>query len=250
VKIHGQPIPALLENLKHPVDGVRYRTRIELSARETSEVLAATTQWVKQFDPRNPEHAHHLLEALWLHQQHNVKNPDLLATVLASPEPHARQAALVVQHMWYTADLTGGGEVAKDILEQKPDSRTSDPAKGIFYISCLIEKMSYDTKEITVKAGQEITLTLINPDFMPHNLLVVEPGATEEIGTAAMAMGAEGFAKGFRPDNPKIIAGTKMLDNGQEDTIKFTAPATPGKYEFLCTFPGHWVLMRGTMNVK
>ena len=249
VKVDGQPIEALLENLKHPVDGVRYRTRIELSERKTSEVIAACQKWIKQFDPKKAEDAHHLLEALWLHQQHNVKNPELLTTLLGSPEPHARVAAHTVQHLWYTVDLTGGGEVAKEEAEKK-DSRVSDPSKGVVVIRTLVEKMSFDTKEFKVKPGQSVSLTLINPDFMPHNLLVVKPGATEEVGLAAQAMGADGFKVGFRPQSDKILAGTRMLDNKQEDTITFTAPAEPGKYEFLCTFPGHWPLMRGLMIVQ
>jgi hypothetical protein len=74
VAIDGQPIPALLDNLKHPVDGVRHRTRVELSERDSAEVIAATTKWIKQFDPKNKDDAHQLLEALWIHQQHNVRN--------------------------------------------------------------------------------------------------------------------------------------------------------------------------------
>ena len=63
-------------------------------------------------------------------------------------------------------------------------------------------------------------------------------------------MGAEGFAKGFRPDSPNILFGTRMLDSKQEETIEFNAPATPGDYEFVCTFPGHSMLMRGIMKVR
>jgi hypothetical protein len=48
--LDGQPIPALLENLKHPADGVRHRTRVELSERPTAKVIAATKVWMKQFD--------------------------------------------------------------------------------------------------------------------------------------------------------------------------------------------------------
>ena len=55
VAIHGQPIEALLENLKHPVDGVRHRTRVELSARDSESVIAATRQWMKDFDPNDPK---------------------------------------------------------------------------------------------------------------------------------------------------------------------------------------------------
>ena len=65
VKIDGQSIEKLLDNLKHPVDGVRHRTRVELSERNSDDVIKATQQWMKQFNPKKKEDAHHLLEALW-----------------------------------------------------------------------------------------------------------------------------------------------------------------------------------------
>ena len=120
----------------------------------------------------------------------------------------------------------------------------------VIRIATVVERMSYDVKELSIKAGKKIKLTFANPDFMPHNLLIVQPGSSQEIGLAAMAMGAEGFAKDFRPDSDKIIVGTKMIDNGEEETIEFTAPTKPGKYEFVCTFPGHFMLMKGVLNVK
>ncbi|GAB5405051.1 MAG: hypothetical protein Aurels2KO_32820 [Aureliella sp.] len=100
VAIHGQPIAKLLENLKHPVDGVRQRTRVELSARDSDEVIAAAQAWAKGFDPNDEIEAHHLLEVLWLHQQHNVENRDLLATLLNSDAPHVAEAAKTVEHFW------------------------------------------------------------------------------------------------------------------------------------------------------
>ena len=39
VAISGEPIEKLLENLKHPVNGVRHRTRIELSGRDSDAVI-------------------------------------------------------------------------------------------------------------------------------------------------------------------------------------------------------------------
>ncbi|MFT5128062.1 MAG: lysophospholipase L1-like esterase/glucose/arabinose dehydrogenase [Rhodothermales bacterium] len=100
VEIDGAPIAALLENLKHPVNGVRYRTRIELSERDTAEVVAAADTWIEQFELSSEEDAHHLLEALWLYQQHNVKNRELLEALLTSPEEHARIAAATVRQFW------------------------------------------------------------------------------------------------------------------------------------------------------
>lgn len=107
VKIAGQPIAALLENLKHSVNGVRHRTRVELSARNSDEVIAATREWMKDFDVNDETEAHHLLEALWMHQQHNVKNEELLNQLLSSDVKHAVVAAKTVKHFWENVDASG-----------------------------------------------------------------------------------------------------------------------------------------------
>lgn len=109
VKIDGQPVTALLENLKHPIDGVRHRTRVELSEHDTTEVMTATRKWMRQFDAKKKEDALPLLEALWIHQRRNLRDVQLLNALLASPEPHARNAAKVVQHHWFKADPAQGG---------------------------------------------------------------------------------------------------------------------------------------------
>ena len=95
-KIDGQPIADLLNLLKEPEDDVRLRTKIELDKHDSKEVIAATQAWVKQFDPKKMEDAHHILEALWVHQWHNVANPELINTVFASPDPRARAQAVRV----------------------------------------------------------------------------------------------------------------------------------------------------------
>lgn len=112
VEIDGQPIEALLENLKHPVNGIRHRTRVELSERDSAAVVAAAQKWAADFNPNDETEAHHLLEALWLHQQHNVKNDDLLNTLLNSKVAHAAKAAETVKHFWYNVDATGASGFA------------------------------------------------------------------------------------------------------------------------------------------
>ena len=62
-------------------------------------------------------------------------------------------------------------------------------------------------------------------------------------------MGAAGEAKGFLPDSKKILWATKLLLPGQSEKLSFTAPAEVGEYPFLCTFPGHWLVMNGVMEV-
>ena len=105
VAIDGQPIAALLNNLKHPANGVRHRTRVELSSRDSDEVLKAAQQWAANFDVNDDDESHHMLEALWLHQQHDVRNNEILNKLLASDVPHVAMAAKTVQHMWTKFDM-------------------------------------------------------------------------------------------------------------------------------------------------
>lgn len=95
-KIDGEPIERLLKNLEHPEDRVRYRTRIELTARSTADVIAATTKWIAGLDAKDPQYEHHLMEGLWLHQNHNVINQELLERMLHSTDFRARAAATKV----------------------------------------------------------------------------------------------------------------------------------------------------------
>ena len=115
-------------------------------------------------------------------------------------------------------------------------------------IACIKEKLLYDTKKFTVRAGQKVTVLFKNDDYPPHNLIFVKPGTADEVAALAIALGAKGFAKQFRPDTDKILWGSTMLEHGQRATIQFTAP-TPGDYPYVCTFPGHSVIMRGVMHV-
>jgi putative membrane-bound dehydrogenase-like protein len=253
VAIHGQPILALLDNLKSPVDGVRHRTRIELSARDTSDVIAATKKWVRQFDPTKKEDSHHLLEALWLHQQHNFKNQGLLnQLLLQSPEPHARIAAATVKHYWTNIDKSIRGgiiDAGPELAAQKSGILSETPELTTIRIGTVPEKMMYDVKELTVKPGKKVKLTFANADFMPHNIMLVKPGKADEVGLQAIALGASGFEVGFVPKSDDILWSIKLVDFAQEETIEFTAPATEGAYPYICSFPGHHLLMRGTLFV-
>ena len=136
VKIHDQPIAALLDNLKHPVNGVRHRTRVELSSRDSDAVIAATQKWMKDFDPNDETEAHHLLEALWVHQQHGVQNDALLNKLLASEVEHAAVAANTVKHFWYNVDTKKEsqfvGPPKSDYVNFKPPSHLSDADKEIY----------------------------------------------------------------------------------------------------------------------
>ena len=99
-KIAGEPVEKLVALLADPNDRVRYRAKIELSARPTAEVLAAVKKWAQGLDKNDKEYAHHMLEALWVHQWHNVVEEGLLKRVLRSSDPRARAAATRVLCYW------------------------------------------------------------------------------------------------------------------------------------------------------
>lgn len=99
-KIAGASIPELLEVLKSHNDRERYHARIELSDRKSEDVIAAVDAWAAKLDRTSPDFEHHLLEALWVHEQHDKVDQDLLRRVLQSPEPRARAAATRVLCYW------------------------------------------------------------------------------------------------------------------------------------------------------
>ena len=101
-----------------------------------------------------------------------------------------------------------------------------------------------------MKAGKKIKLTFANPDFMPHNILLVKPGTADDVANKAMVLGAKGFETGFIPDTPDILWASKMLDHGKEQIIDFTAPSEAGDYPYVCSFPGHHIIMRGMLKVR
>ena len=129
-----------------------------------------------------------------------------------------------------------------------------DSQKGLVKvdISCVPERMMYTVTEFKVKVGAPVRLTLENPTAMPHNLVIVKPGAAEEIGMAGNAMAADPqrASKHFVPDSDKVLFATELLQPDTSETLRFIAPKEPGEYPYVCTFPGHWVIMRGVMIVN
>ncbi|HJS07482.1 MAG TPA: PVC-type heme-binding CxxCH protein, partial [Pirellulales bacterium] len=100
VAVAGEPIEKLLDLLKHPELRVRYRARIELSDRPSDDVITAVDRWLAVLDKSHAEYQRLVLEALWVHQQHNSVDVALLDRVLSSPDFRARAAAVRVMCYW------------------------------------------------------------------------------------------------------------------------------------------------------
>jgi Azurin len=118
------------------------------------------------------------------------------------------------------------------------------------------DTMQFDVKNFEVKAGAKVKLTLKNVGKIPkiamgHNLVVLKKGITA-VAFGQKALGAGASATNALPESlmGDVIAATKLLGPAESETIEFTAPKEAGSYEYVCTFPGHFALMRGTMMVK
>lgn len=114
------------------------------------------------------------------------------------------------------------------------------------------DKMSFDLKEIKVKQGQNVKLTLMHTgkmakNVMGHNFVLLKQGVdmAKFAGLAAAAADHDYVPEG----SEDVIAHTKLIGGGETTVIEFPAPA-PGTYDFLCSFPGHYALMKGKFIVE
>ena len=162
-------------------------------------------------------------------------------------------------------------KIANQIAEKSKADNKFDRQKNLLKIkiSCMKERMLYSVEimeksnlgeykktsggNIIVKRNQPLLIEFNNPDATPHNFVLVQPNALEEVGLAANNMAKDPIAAKngqFIPESKKIIAHTKMLKQGETEFLRFKAPRKPGIYPYLCSFPGHWTIMKGNLIVK
>ena len=85
---------------------------------------------------------------------------------------------------------------------------------------------------------------------MLHNFVVVQPGTSNEVGSAALNLGLNAEKMNYVPNSANVLNHTKLLQPGTAETIYFVAPTKPGNYTYVCTFPGHYTVMLGTLKVE
>lgn len=116
------------------------------------------------------------------------------------------------------------------------------------------DAMQYDKKVLSVAADcTEVTLTLTHTGKLPaaamgHNWVLVK---TADVTTVANAGMSAGLANNYlTPKDPHVIAYTKIIGGGQSTSVTFpTSKLTKGgDYTYICTFPGHYVVMKGAFK--
>lgn len=119
------------------------------------------------------------------------------------------------------------------------------------------DQMQYNLRQIEVKAGQKVKITLKNVGTivkvaMGHNLVVLRKGVSLADFTPKVMPPAATIDNDYLPDAARkdVIAHTKLLGPGESDSVEFTAPGLPGELIYLCTFVGHAATMNGKIIVK
>jgi azurin len=114
------------------------------------------------------------------------------------------------------------------------------------------DKMQFDQTEITVFEGQTVILTLNHTGTMPvtamgHNFVLLSKGTS--ISAFAQLVVNEKENEYIPTDLKNVIAHTALIGGGENTAVTFKAPEK-GTYDYLCSFPGHYSIMKGKFHVK
>lgn len=112
------------------------------------------------------------------------------------------------------------------------------------------ENLAFDKTTLTATAGQQVTVNFKNNSAaQQHNWVLVSGGEDVAKPVADAGLTAGAGANYLPADNATIVANTNLLDPGSTGNVTFTAPAA-GTYLYICTVPGHYPLMQGTLTVN
>jgi len=155
--------------------------------------------------------------------------------------------------------LSCGSDKKKE-QEQSQDIKINSPAKtqekADENVANVVisgdDLMKFDKKEIIVKSGQKVRLTLrhigrLDIKVMGHNVVILKQGV--DVSTFAASASTASDNKYIPKDTDDIIAHTDLIGGGQTTTIEFDAPPA-GEYTFICSFPGHYAMMQGKFIVE
>jgi putative heme-binding domain-containing protein len=111
--------------------------------------------------------------------------------------------------------------------------------------------LSFVPRSLHARPGEVLAVSLVNPDSVPHNWALVRPGTLDGVGAAVdrLVTDPDAVARHYVPKTDDIVAYTDVVPPNDRERISFRVPTEPGRYPFLCTFPGHWRAMNGEIVV-
>jgi len=129
-----------------------------------------------------------------------------------------------------------------------PTSAPAPEAKTVdLKITANASTMAFDPTTLTVPAGSMVHLVIENkgPGALPHNWALVMPGTEAKVAADGLA---KGETENYISASSDLLANTPLAKAGTNTEVTFKAPP-PGKYPYICTFPGHYMMMKGVLTV-
>lgn len=110
------------------------------------------------------------------------------------------------------------------------------------------ELLQFRPVEIRLSAGTQVRLVLRNVSRLPqvhHNLVLLHPSTDlNAFGNAALNASGEGYVPAsFRH---LVLVTIPLTEPGKQNEVPLTVPP-PGRYPFLCSFPGRYSVMQGVL---
>ena len=131
---------------------------------------------------------------------------------------------------------------------------SADPAPRTIVIKAT-DDMKFSVTEMVAKRGEKLRIVLSSRGTMPkmamaHNFVLLAKGTDVDAfaNASAVARTTNYIAPAL---TSKVLAATKLAGNGETVEVIFDAPKVPGRYDYICSFPGHYLGgMRGVLVVK
>jgi azurin len=146
-------------------------------------------------------------------------------------------------------------ETKLETTKNKTEDKTNVvlDAKGVANVTITSnDGMRFDVRKINVSSGQKVRVTLthtgkLDKRIMGHNVVFLTNGVKP---SAFAVKAAAARDNDYIPEETtEVIAHTKMIGGGETTVIEFIAPEA-GTYNYICSFPGHYAMMKGKLIVE
>ena len=146
-------------------------------------------------------------------------------------------------------------ETKLETTKNKTEDKTNVvvDAKGVANVTITSnDGMRFDVRKINVSSGQKVRVTLthtgkLDKRIMGHNVVFLTNGVKP---SAFAVKAAAARDNDYIPEGTtEVIAHTKMIGGGETTVIEFIAPEA-GTYNYICSFPGHYAMMKGKLIVE
>ncbi|WP_368411084.1 azurin [Gilvimarinus sp. 2_MG-2023] len=118
------------------------------------------------------------------------------------------------------------------------------------------DQMRFDTEAISIPSSCEsFTVNLTHSGNLPknamgHNWVLTEKDNIQGVVQDGMSAGLEN--QYVKPGDERVLAHTDVIGGGESTSVTFKVDELDAakEYSFICSFPGHYALMQGSVAVE